>query len=98
MTGVPAPNSERGRGVNSNDMTREQAAAVGQSVVRLLAYLGKLRRHMELAGFPADDPPLQLATAAFHAVHDLRVDLHYRACGVDRGPSPRAHDTPPILD
>jgi hypothetical protein len=84
--------------VNSNDITREQAEEVGRSVGRSLAYFGKLRRHMEQAGFPSDDPLLQLVTAAFDAVHHLRVDLHYRACGVDRGPSPRAHDAPPTLE
>jgi hypothetical protein len=84
--------------VNCNDLTREQAEQIGRSIVRSLAYLGKLRRHMELAGFPADDPLLQLVTAAFDAVHHLRIDLHYRACGVNRGPSPRSHDPPPTQE
>jgi hypothetical protein len=84
--------------VNSRDVTREQAEKIGRAVGRSLAYLGKLRRHMELAGFPVKDPLFQLVTAAFDAVHHLRADLYNRACGVDRGPSPRAHDAPPTLE
>ena len=62
-----------------------------------MAYLYRLRRRMEVSGFPPDDPLYQLVGRAFDVMHHLLMDLHYRTCnGVFRpGPqTPNLEDTP----
>jgi hypothetical protein len=66
--------------VTSDDLTTEQARRVGAVVGRELRYLGRLRDRMQRRGFPPDDPLVRDVTAAYNAIHGLRVRLHYLSC------------------
>lgn len=67
-------------------MSPEHAETVGETVIRMLVYLGKLQARMNQAGMQNDEL-YAIVTKAHDAVHHLRVELHYRAC--DKGKSTR---------
>lgn len=69
-----------GRGVDSTHLQPEQATRVCRSVRRSLAYVGRLRRRMEVLGFPPDDPLYRAASRAHDALQELHVRAHYCSC------------------
>ena len=64
----------------------EQGQRLCDSIRRPLAYVGRLRRRMELLGFPPDDPLYVAASRAHDALQELHVRAHYCSCesGVSR--------------
>ncbi|MDW8262847.1 MAG: hypothetical protein RMJ35_10010, partial [Phycisphaerales bacterium] len=75
--------------MDSRQIRPNQAERLCQALRPPLAYLGRLRRRMELLGFPPDDPLYRTAARAFEAVQDLYVQSHYLTCphGVGRRPT-----------
>jgi len=69
--------------MTSADIKPQQAIRLCASVRRSLAYLGRLRRRMELLGFPPDDPLYRSTSAAHDALQELHVRAHY--CSVPSG-------------
>ncbi len=66
--------------VNSSNITREQAAAMGRVIGRHLHYLNKLVKRLDRVGFSPTDPLYLAAHRAFDGVHGLSVNLHYLSC------------------
>lgn len=77
--------------MTSEDLTPDQAKAVGIVVGRHLRYLGRLRDRMQRRGFPPNDPLVLSLTEAYNAIHGLNVRLHYLGCrhGVGRPAKPQ---------
>jgi hypothetical protein len=69
--------------MDSSHIKPEQAMRLCASVRRSLAYIGRLRRRMELLGFPPDDPLYCSASKAHDALQELHVRAHY--CSVPSG-------------
>jgi hypothetical protein len=66
--------------VTSRDIQPSQAAKLSASLRPPLQYLNKLRRRMELSGFPPSDPLYVATSRAFEALQDLLVRAHYLSC------------------
>jgi hypothetical protein len=66
--------------VDTNDLKKWQPKRIGAALGPAVGYLYRLRRRMELTGFPPEDPLYQLVVGAFHALHCLANDLDYRTC------------------
>ena len=67
-----------------------QARKMFAALQRATGYLSRLKRRMEVTGFPSDDP-LYVATLKAHRVmQDLLMELHYLSCesGVGRQLAP----------
>ncbi|CAN5697219.1 hypothetical protein BH09PLA1_BH09PLA1_22570 [soil metagenome] len=81
--------------MDSSQIKPEQALRLCASVRRSLAYLGRLRRRMELLGFPPDDPLYCSAAKAHDALQELHVRAHYCSCpsGVGVRATPDDADT-----
>lgn len=75
--------------MDSSNLTIQQARTLTESLRRPLNYLGKLRRRMELTGFPPNDPLYQATTRAFNAMQELHVRTHYLSCEGGVGRTPR---------
>jgi hypothetical protein len=58
----------------------EQGRRLCDSVRPALAYVGRLRRRMELLGFPPNDPLYVAASRAHDALQELHVRAHYCSC------------------
>jgi hypothetical protein len=73
--------------VDSLSLTTAQASKLMEQVGHRLRYVGRLRRRMELMGFPPDDPMYLAATRAFNALQELHILGHYASCtsGVAKG-------------
>ncbi len=71
--------------MTDNRITIEQAAALGEKIGPMLAYLGRLQQRMDKTGRHADEL-YPLVEKAHNAIHHLSVELHYRTCrsGVGR--------------
>ena len=78
--------------MDSKDLTPAQAAIVNKSIRRLLNYLYRLMSRMEKVGFKPDDPVFVKVKAAYDAVFDLTIDLHYLSCASGVGRSPKKPD------
>jgi hypothetical protein len=70
------------------NLTREQAAAVGESIGPMLGYLVRLRQRMDKVGFLPGDPLYVLVRDAEDKLHRLSVELHYRSCAGGVGVKP----------
>jgi len=66
--------------MDSNSLTKAQAAKINHSIRPSLNYLFRLRRRMEETGFPPRDSLMQRVYAAYDAVHALSVTVHYLSC------------------
>jgi len=68
------------------NLTREQAAALGERIGPMVAYLARVRERMTRVGFPVADPLYQSVMRAENALRDITVKLHYMSCagGVGR--------------
>ena len=66
--------------VDSYDLPIEQAIALQRAVRRRLAWFGRLRRRMELRGFPPTDPLYMAVTRCYNATQELHVRCHYASC------------------
>jgi hypothetical protein len=81
--------------VDSSHINPEQAARMRDSVARSLRYLGKVRRRMEVLGFPPGDSLYQSVSRSHDVLQELHVRCHYCACttGVAKAPV-AAHPEP----
>ena len=86
--GVPARARARyTAGVDSSDLDPEVAQQLTRAVRERLDWFGRLRRRMELRGFPPTDPLYIAVTRCYNAAQELHVRAHYASCrgGVGRG-------------
>jgi len=72
--------------MNSSKLTTAQAARLHRALYPHLNYLCRLRRRMELIGFPSGDPLFVLVSPAYDSLQRLSVEVHYMSCrsGVGR--------------
>jgi hypothetical protein len=72
--------------MDSLDLHPAQAARLREGVRSSLAYIGRVRRRMELLGFPPGDALYQSVRRAHEALQELHIRSHYCACtsGVGR--------------
>jgi hypothetical protein len=81
-------NVPKASGMNTDDLTTDQAKQLQARIGPMLGYLYRLRSRMDKRGFPRDDELRQLVERAYESVHRLSVELHYLSCksGVGRPP------------
>jgi hypothetical protein len=68
--------------MNSEDLTKEQCAAIKRRAAWMLAYLEKLNDRMSYKGFPADDPIKRVVADALVATKRLHSEVLSRSIGV----------------
>ena len=78
--------------MESSNLTLAQAAVVNKSIRRHLNYLYRLQTRMVQVGFLPADPLFVKVKAAYDAVFDLFIDLHYRGCSSGVGHSPKKQE------
>jgi hypothetical protein len=66
--------------MDSSHIKPEQAIELCRLVRRSLSFVGRLRRRMELLGFPPDDPLYRSTSDAHDALQELHVRAHYCSC------------------
>ena len=73
--------------MRSDDLTKAQCRALRNKIGQQLGYLDRLKRRMVNKGFPPDDSLLVLVRQAENAMHELSVEVYYRAVdGAGRHP------------
>jgi hypothetical protein len=77
--------------VDSSNLQPWQARKIFAALQRATGYLSRLKRRMEVTGFPPHDPLFLATVKAHRAMQDLLMELHYLSCesGVWRRPGPR---------
>ena len=72
--------------MDSSDLRPWQARKIRRQLESALSYLTRLKRRMELRGFPPNEPLYLAATQAQNGLQSLLVQLHYLSCesGVGR--------------
>jgi hypothetical protein len=86
-------------GVDSSQIKPHQAAQLRQTVRRPLVFMGRMRRRMELLGFPPDDPLYLSICQAHNALQEVHVRAHYCACTTGVGkPAPADPLSPPSMN
>jgi hypothetical protein len=78
--------------VDSGDITKAQAERLGNAVGPPLRYFARLRRRMELLGFPPDNSLYVAALKAENAPQEDFVRAHYLSVGGGKGPSAETLD------
>jgi hypothetical protein len=82
-----------------DDVTKAQAKQIREALYRPTNYLVRLRRRMELRGFPPNDPLYVLVSKAFDALQHLGMHVHYMTCdGVGDPPRKEGGDAAPHAD
>src|SRR5262249_15030045 len=66
--------------VNTKQLKPWQAKKMRDALAPALGYLSRLKRRMELTGFPPDDPLYLLTVDAQRKLQHLLVELHYMSC------------------
>ena len=61
-------------------LTREQAAALRDSIHPQLSYSGRLREQLEEVAFAGDDALFRSVCEAHDAMHEQSVRTHYLSC------------------
>ena len=72
--------------MDSTQIKPYQAAKLCQSIRRPLHFIGRLRRRMDMLGFPPDDKLYLSVCRTLDALQELHVLSHYCSCpsGVGR--------------
>jgi hypothetical protein len=70
--------------MDSRTLGPEQTERLRESLRPHLQYLRRLIARMDQVGFVAGDPLYQRVKAAYNAMHDLHVHLHYLGCEASR--------------
>jgi hypothetical protein len=78
--------------MDSNNIRKDQLAALCRGLHPELRYLARLRSRMEQAGFLPDDPLFRLVNQAYDSVHKLSVHAHYLSCKSGDGRAPERND------
>ena len=66
--------------MDSSQLRPWQAKKIREALANSLGYLTRLKRRMELTGFPPSDPLYALTVRAQHDLQALLMELHYLAC------------------
>ena len=66
--------------MRSEDLTRDQAAAIKAKIAPMLGYLNRLKKRMN-AVFARDDSLFGEVIDAADALHKFNVSIHYLSCG-----------------
>ena len=67
-------------GMDSTDLSAQQAKRLRETIARHLRFLNKLCGRMQQLGFPLDDPLCRAAQEARTRVQDLHTAAHYAGC------------------
>jgi hypothetical protein len=78
--------------MDSKKLKPWQARKIRKSLASALGYLTRLKRRMELTGFPPNDPLYLAAVKAQEAMQSLLSSLHYLSCESGVGRLPRDRD------
>jgi hypothetical protein len=62
-----------------NDLTPEQAGALGERIVPILRFLSLCRKRLDSGGYDTHSQLYALIVQAHEAIHSLRIHLHYRS-------------------
>src|SRR5688572_15765085 len=65
--------------MNANDLNKAQYAALRNRVGEMVAYLGRLKKRMDVRCFPEDDPLMRVVVEALNAVHQLHSEVQCRS-------------------
>jgi hypothetical protein len=79
--------------MDSSDLTSDQAAKLRDTMGPHIRWLHKLKRRMELRGFPMSDELFQAVDRAYDAAHALTMKFHYLSCKSGVGRSEKKADT-----
>ena len=66
--------------MDSSQLRPWQAKKIRAALAKSLGYLTRLKRRMELTGFPPSDPLYALTVRAQHDMQALLMELHYLSC------------------
>ena len=66
-------------GMDSKDLTERQAEVLRNRVGRMLGYVGRMMKRMQVRGWPPDDPVYERTRNAERVLYDLHVRLIYLA-------------------
>jgi hypothetical protein len=83
------PGRREAHRMDSNDLRRWQVQKIRRALERTLGYLTRLKRRMEVVGFPTNDPLFLDVVKTQHAMQDLVMELHYLGCQSGVGKKPR---------
>lgn len=78
--------------MTSDDLTREQATELRETLGSYMRYLARLQRRMEKRGFPPKDRVYQLVCEAHDKLFGICVHLHYISCESGVGKEPKKKD------
>jgi len=79
--------------VDSKSLNRAQVDELARVNDRYLQWVSAVQRRLNLRGFPIDDELRRVVAKASDGAFELRICLHYLACGVKATPN----DTPPLM-
>ena len=65
--------------MDSSSLAEQQAEVLRNRVGRMLCYVGRMMKRMQLQGWPPDDPVYKGTRNAEKVLHDLHVQLIYLA-------------------
>ena len=75
--------------MDSSNLRPWQTKKIRGSLERALGYLTRLKRRMEVTGFPPDDPLFVDVVSAQHTMQKLMMELHYLGCQSGVGKKPK---------
>ena len=81
--------------MTSRDLSREQAAQIGETVKRHLRYANRLMKRMDQVGFEPTDPLCRAVLEAQAALQAVCVHTHYASCAGGVGRSQREAKSKP---
>ncbi|HZZ80673.1 MAG TPA: hypothetical protein VFE62_19375 [Gemmataceae bacterium] len=67
--------------MTSDDIVKDKAKPLAETVCRQKEYLYRLKTRMADVGIHHEDDLYSHVEAAYKAVFELWIDLHYRSCG-----------------
>jgi hypothetical protein len=70
--------------VDSSNLDPHVADQLARAVRQRLDWFGRLRRRMELRGFPPTDPLYLAVSRCYDAAQELHVRTHYVSCDARR--------------
>ena len=70
--------------MDSSNLDPRVADQLARAVRQRLDWFGRLRRRMELRGFPPTDPLYLAVTRCYDAAQELHVRTHYVSCDARR--------------
>ncbi|HZZ79866.1 MAG TPA: hypothetical protein VFE62_15210 [Gemmataceae bacterium] len=68
--------------MTSDDIIKDKAKPLAETVCRQKEYLYRLKTRLAAVGIPHDDKLAEKVEAAYKAIFELWLNLHYRSCGM----------------